>query len=503
MRSAGDAIQVVWFKRDLRVADHRPLAEAASRGTVLPVYWVEDEVVQAPDFDPCHWVWVAGSLAELRDELARRGQPLVVRRGEAVELFEQLRRRFAIAHLWAHEETGNARTYARDRRVIRWARESGVPMTEIPQNGVVRRLKGRDGWSRIWEGRVNEPVASPPGRIEGVAVDPGPIPDLSDLGLGGNVRDSGWRPGLRAGQEALDSFLARRGRNYRAAMSSPVTGEEECSRLSPYLAYGNLSIRQVAQAARKQAASWREDPSGEARQWRDSLRSFDARLHWHCHFMQKLEDQPSIEFENFTRAFDGLRESEFRPERLEALLAGRTGYPFVDACMRYLAARGWINFRMRAMLASFAAYHLWLHWRPTAVAFARLYQDYEPGIHYSQFQMQSGTTGINTLRIYSPTKQGQDQDPDGAFVRRWVPELADVPARSLLEPWKAGGVPGYPDPIVDPVEAVRSARDRMAAVRRLTATRAEAKETMRRHGSRKRPARRSPAKAAQGNLFES
>jgi deoxyribodipyrimidine photo-lyase len=222
--------------------------------------------------------------------------------------------------------------------------------------------------------------------------------------------------------------------------------------------------------------------------WRQSLRSFDARLHWHCHFMQKLEDEPRIEHENFVHAFDGMRESEFRTDRFEAWKDGRTGYPFIDACMRYLEANGWINFRMRAMLVSFASYHLWLHWREPALYLAKLFRDYEPGIHYSQFQMQSGTTGINTLRIYSPTKQGLDQDPTGEFIRRWVPELAGLSDVHLPI-----------NPIVDHKEAVAYAKARLSEVRRQSGMREEAKTVAKRHGSRKKTARKPPSK--QASLF--
>ncbi|MGI9154659.1 MAG: FAD-binding domain-containing protein, partial [Rubrivivax sp.] len=153
----------------------------------------------------------------------------------------------------------------------------------------------------------------------------------------------------------------------------------------------------------------------------------------------------------------------------EAWRAGMTGFPMVDACMRSLNATGWLNFRMRAMLVSFAAYHLWLHWREPGIHLARQFLDFEPGIHWSQMQMQSGTTGINTLRIYSPTKQLQDHDPQGVFVRRWVPE------------W---GTDAYPAPIVDERAAVQAAKDRMYGLRKTLEARTEADEIQERHGSR-------------------
>ncbi|MGR3466316.1 MAG: FAD-binding domain-containing protein, partial [Shimia sp.] len=140
-------------------------------------------------------------------------------------------------------------------------------------------------------------------------------------------------------------------------------------------------------------------------------------------------------------------------------------------------------------------YHLWLDWRDSGMVLARLFTDYEPGIHWSQAQMQSGTTGMNTVRIYNPVKQGKDQDPEGVFTRRWVPELADVPPEHVQEPWKAGGVPGYPPPIVDVAQAAREARERIFALRRGGAFRAEAGAIVEKHASRKadRGFRRDPA----------
>ena len=202
-------------------------------------------------------------------------------------------------------------------------------------------------------------------------------------------------------------------------MSSPAAGAVHCSRLSPHLAWGTVSIREALQAAEARLASLAPD---ERPAWRGSLASFVGRLHWHCHFIQKLESEPRIEWRTFHPAYEGLRGTD--ESRLAAWAEGRTGWPFVDACMRMLRATGWLNFRMRAMVMSVAAYQLWQDWRPTGLELARLFTDYEPGIHWPQAQMQSGTTGINSLRIYNPIKQGLDHDPDGSFIRRWCPELA-------------------------------------------------------------------------------
>ena len=288
-------------------------------------------------------------------------------------------------------------------------------------------------------------------------------------------------------------------------MSSPVTGWNGCSRISPYLAFGCISLRTVngRLAARRSELRAAEAAGAPVdRRWFGSLQSFGSRLRWHCHFMQKLEDEPRIEFGNFVRAYDGLRE-EFTASvegrrRFDAWKEGLTGYPMVDACIRCVKATGWLNFRMRAMLASFSAYHLWLHWREPAVWLGSHFLDFEPGIHFSQFQMQSGTSGINTVRIYSPAKQALEQDPDGEFIRRWVPELHAVPVSWLSRPEQMPAElqsrcqcligHDYPAPIVEHAAAVKEARDRIAAIRRRSGTRTEAKAVFVRHGSRKKSA---------------
>ncbi|MCR9126927.1 MAG: deoxyribodipyrimidine photo-lyase [Rhodobacteraceae bacterium] len=471
---------LLWFKRDLRTRDHPALAHAARLGPVLPVYICEPQLWQQPDASARHHDFLRDCLHDLAEDLARLGLRLCLRVGDAVEVLEALRGVTGARDLVSHEETGNAWTYARDRRVAAWAAGQGVRWHEVPQSGVVRRLASRDGWAARRNAFLRAPSAEvSPGAVAAAHCTDatGDLPRLDLPDPAPRVQRGGRRRGLRA----LDGFLTVRGRDYRAAMASPLGGESACSRLSPHLAFGTLSGREAARAAAA-AARATTDP-----RWAASLKSFQSRLAWRDHFMQKLEDAPRLETTCLHSAYEGLRPAPGNPAHLAAWQAGETGLPFVDACMRYLRATGWLNFRMRSMVMAVAAYHLWLDWRAPGRHLARMFTDYEPGIHWSQVQMQSGTTGMNTVRIYNPVKQGREQDPQGVFTRRWVPELAPVPDELLQEPWRWDGAAGlaYPPPVVDVAAAARAARQTVWGMRKGQAFHAEAARVIERHASRK------------------
>jgi deoxyribodipyrimidine photo-lyase len=488
---------LVWFKRDLRVDDHPALTLAAGLGPVLPLFVVEPELWAGPDASARQWAFVADCLADLRESLGRIGAPLVLRIGDAVEVLENLCRRHGITRIISHEETGNLWTYARDRRVAAWVRAAGIDWIEVPQSGVVRRLSTRDVWAARRDDFMRLLVLPTPALRAVEKVEPGLIPSARALKLAPDPCPHRQLGGRMRGVELVESFLGQRGEPYRTAMSSPLSAERACSRLSPHFAWGTLTVREVVQAtALRQAAR----PGGR---WGGALSSFQSRLAWRDHFIQKLEDQPSIEVRDLhPLAVTQPRDSD--AARLQAWSNGETGLPFLDACLRYLRATGWLNFRMRAMVTSVASYHLWLDWRVTGAHLARMFTDYEPGIHWPQVQMQSGTTGINLPRIYNPVKQGHDQDPTGAFTRRWVPELAGVPDVFLHEPWlwpDARRILGnrYPEPIVDIATAAREARDLIWQARRSSGFAELASGIVKRHASRagnregRRPVRKPPS----------
>ena len=488
-------MQIVWFKRDLRIYDHAPLVEAVKRGQVLPLYIIEPKLWQQPDMSYRHYAFLSECLGELNRDLTRLGQPLVIRVGEAVEVLEDLARRYEIEALHAHQETWNGWTYKRDLQVKQWCEVNQVPWFAPRQHGVMRGAHDRDGWARQWYNMMSQPALPAPEALASVNIESDAIPTAESLGLKDDNCTQRQKGGRTEGLKLLDSFLYQRGMGYTKEMSSPVTAYESCSRISAYLAFGCLSMREVYHASQARTQNITDMPRGNKGKWSSAMRSFSGRLRWHCHFMQKLEDEPRIEYEPFHSAYDGIRDGAFNEMHFQAWKEGRTGYPMVDACMRALIATGWLNFRMRAMLMSFASYHLWLDWRPTSLYLATLFTDYEPGIHYSQAQMQSGTTGINVIRIYNPIKQGRDHDPDGLFIREWLPELKDMPQEFIHTPWMAQSkMNGYPLPIVDEKTARKAAADILYAMRRNIEHRQEAIGIVKKHGSRKRPPRKASSR---------
>ena len=279
--------------------------------------------------------------------------------------------------------------------------------------------------------------------------------------------------GTSKAKELLETFLDQRCKGYRIKMSSPSQSENSCSRLSPHFTYGSISIRQVYQQLNKMLPELNN---------KKDLYSFKKRLYWHCHFVQKLHTEPELEFYSMHRMCDDLR-PEYDDEIIEKWIEGETGFPFLDACMKFLNENGWINFRMRAMIMSFASYNLWQPWQKTSPRLAELFTDYEPGIHISQVQMQSGVTGINLPRIYSIAKQSMDQDPDAVWTKNLLPQLKDFDPKLIHN---AELNASYIPQIVDLKTSAKFARDQVWGIRKSIEFKNEARKVYLKHGSRRK-----------------
>ena len=489
-----------WIKKDFRLSDNPALTRAlAGAARVVPVFLFEPRVLAAEETSAFHVAAWCEALADLRERLAAHGADVLVLEGDAVEAFGRLRRALPFGAIWSHQEVGTELTFARDRAVADWAAAEGVAWHQPMQTGVFRGGIDRDTRATAWTqfmrvGPVPPPepadlarVGVPP-EAAALALSGPPTPERFGHPLSDEQRALRQPVSETAAEDTLRSFLFDRGACYSGGISSPNDAFVCGSRLSVHLAWGTVTGREVYAATGARQAQLKGAEGDEAAQWRRSLKSFKSRLHWRDHFVQRLETEPGMEFGPLNAAYAALPTPG--DEHLGTWLAGRTGWPLVDACMRCAAQTGFLNFRMRAMVTSVAVHTLRIDWQKTLYPTARLWADYEPGIHVAQTQMQAGVVGINQLRAYSPDKQLADHDPDAAFVRRWVPELAGVPAAAIVK-HHARPVAGYPAPVVDRLPSLRAFKEDYYAIKQAPETRALAERVYERHGSRRPRAART------------
>lgn len=474
------AINILWFKRDLRLEDHAALRAAVGQGLpILALYLKEPTQWQQPQHTPRQWQFVWDSIEALNTALGKTAVHAI--EAEALDFFAAAHSAFDIKGIYSHEEIGIQWTYDRDKALKKWFRDQGIAWHEYPTFGIARGLKNRQHWLKNWYTEIHAPIVPSPLESFNALCIPSPFENWSakspDL-----LPNYFQRGGILRGQKVLQSFLEERITQYARSISKPRESRRGCSRISPHLAWGTISVRQVFQRSRDL-----EVPGSKR-----NLKAFQDRLRWQSHFMQKFESEVAYEHLPINRAYVPVDASKkMDPVAFEAWKEGYTGVPLVDACMRCLKHTGYLNFRMRAMVVSFYSQYLWLPFKPGADYLAGCFTDFEPGIHYPQFQMQSGYTGVNTIRIYNPIKQSQDHDPRGIFIKEWIPELKDIPEEYIHEPWNIppmqwemeGWQTGnYPrEPIVDLQRARKHASDVLYATKKSKNSRVESVRILERH----------------------
>jgi len=427
--SGREHINVVWLKRDLRLQDNEAIANALKSGKrVLLLYVFEHLLLNDDHYSERHFNFIKESLSDINDELKPFNSKVLAVTSDIQTAFNLIQEFYKVDTIYSHVETGLLVTYNRDKEFIRYCRNNMIQWTESKNNGVERGLVNRDSWFENWESYMHQKLEvfnpKPNQLLQNEEIETlEKVFTIADLETPSNTKFQ--KGGSSTGWKYANSFLESRHEDYMFNISKPEASRTSCSRISPYIAWGNLSIRQVFQKAQNIKLNAKD---------KRHIGAFISRLRWQAHFIQKFEMEHTMESASVNKGYHKLKKS-ISESYQKAWREGQTGFPLVDASMRCLIETGYVNFRMRAMLASFFTHILWQPWQSATTHLSQLFLDFEPGIHFPQLQMQAGETGINNLRIYNPTVNSLKHDPEAIFIKKWVPELAHLDTPFVHEPY--------------------------------------------------------------------
>ncbi|MFD0990937.1 deoxyribodipyrimidine photo-lyase/cryptochrome family protein [Mariniflexile jejuense] len=478
-------ISVVWFKRDLRLQDNEAIFNALSLDKpVLLLYVFEQILIEDSHYSERHWDFIKQSLIDLNQQLQHYNSKVLVVKSDMIPVINQLLNYFKITHIFSHQETGIMVTYERDKSFSRFCKNNQITWNENINNGVQRGLKDREQWIEKCNAYFEvEPLKFNPSEQQLLSIDE--VEKLEQLfntpSLETHLNSPLQKGGRTMGVKYLDSFFSGRYKNYMAYISKPVLARKGCSRISPYIAWGNLSVREVYHRAYHLKEIVHD---------KKALEAFMSRLRWQSHFIQKFEMEHTMEALSINKGFQKLKKN-ISTNYQEAWKNGFTGFPLIDACMRCLNETGYLNFRMRALVVSFFTHNLWQPWQDASKHLSQMFLDFEPGIHFPQLQMQAGETGTNILRIYNPIKNSYEHDPEGVFIKKWIPELIQLPTQFVHEPYLMTEMEqgfynfklgiDYPNPIVNIDETRKKASKILWNLQKNTIVKKEANRILKKH----------------------
>ena len=423
-----EEINIIWLKRDLRLQDNEAIQNAISTNKRTLFFYVFEKSLQDDvHYNERHWNFIKQSIVDLNEDLLKYKTKILTVNSEVINAFNQLQNYYKIKNVFSHQETGLLITYNRDKYFKRFCRNNSIIWKENNNNGVLRGLLNRVDWFDHWDAYMSSALIENK-LISDKCVSIDEINKLEKyfqtVNLETPKNSCFQKGGSKMAWRYANTFFEKRHKNYMFNISKPALARESCSRLSPYIAWGNVSIRQIFHEAHKNKTETNKKHIG----------AFVARLRWQAHFIQKFEMEHTMEKENINKGYQKLKKT-ISLEYQKAWKDGKTGFPIIDACMRCLKETGYLNFRMRAMLVSFFTHILWQPWQASSKHLSQLFLDFEPGIHFPQLQMSSGETGINILRIYNPVKNSLEHDKDAIFIKKWVPELAKLETAFIHEPY--------------------------------------------------------------------
>ena len=479
-----EKINLVWLKRDLRLHDNEAISSAIKSGKKFLIFYAFEKILLNDlHYNVRHWDFIKQSIVDINKELIGYESKVLSVSSDIIGLCNQIQNFYAIDTVYSHIETGILTTYVRDKEFKRYCRNNNISWKENVNNGVQRGLQHREKWYEDWEYymKKKQEVFNP---LEDQILKLEEIKEIEKVSHPISLEtpsDTKFQKGGRSmGIKYLTTFFNERHKDYMFHISKPELSRTSCSRLSPYLAWGNLSVREVFQEGKKVKTNANTRHIG----------AFLSRLRWQAHFIQKFEMEHVMENASVNKGYHKLKKSISKKYQV-AWKTGTTGFPLVDACMRCLKETGYLNFRMRALTVSFFTHILWQPWQDATTHLSQMFLDFEPGIHFPQLQMQAGETGINNLRIYNPVKNGIEHDEDAKFIKKWVPELKKLDTIFAHEPYLMTPLEqqlydftlgkDYPNPIVDLKKTRKKASDILWNLKKNPEVKKESKRILLKH----------------------